>query len=136
VATVPALGPDRMFGRGMSFPPRVGPDGRIVWSAGEANIREAIQVILMTRLHERINLPDFGGNLGAFLFEPNTVTTRHLIEMEISRALRQWEPRLELVSIEVVPDSRDPLAAIATITYRLVASQVTERVSVSVAMGS
>ncbi len=34
--TTPALGPDRVFGRGMSFPPRVQTDGRIAWSTGEA----------------------------------------------------------------------------------------------------
>ncbi len=120
----------------MSFPPRVGADGRIAWSAGEANIREAIHVILMTRLNERINLPDFGGNLGVFLFEPNTVTTRHLIETEIREALRRWEPRISVVWVHVVADPGDALAAIATITYRLVASQAQEQVTLSVALGA
>jgi len=133
---VAAFSPDRVFGRGMSFPPRVEADGRIAWSSGEANIRESIYVILMTRFNERINLPDFGGNLGTFLFEPNTVTTRHLIETEMTRALRRWEPRIAVDSVSVVPDPVDPLAAIATITYRLIASQQVERVSVSVALGS
>src|SRR5262245_77815 len=119
----------------MRFPPGVDPDGRIAWSEGEANIREAIYVILMTRFRERINLPDFGGNLDTFLFEPNTVTTRHLIETEIGRALRRWEPRIAVDSVAVVPDPADPQAAIATVTYRLVASQTVERVSVAVALG-
>ena len=39
-----------LFGRGISFPPRVGADGRIVWSEGEQNMRESIRVILMTNL--------------------------------------------------------------------------------------
>ena len=38
----------QLYGRGMSFPPRVGPDGRIAWSEGETNIRESIQIILLT----------------------------------------------------------------------------------------
>ncbi len=134
--TTPALGPDRVFGRGMSFPPRVQTDGRIAWSTGEANIREAIHIILMTRLRERVNLPEFGGNLGTFLFEPNTVTTRHLIETEIERALRRWEPRIRVESVEVAPDGHDPLVAIATITYHLVAVQAVGRLSVTVALGS
>lgn len=126
----------RLYGRGMSFPPRVGADGRIAWSEGEANIREAIYVILMTHFRERINLPDFGGNLGTFLFEPNTVTTRHLIEMQIGRALARWEPRIAVESVHVAPDPDDPQAAIATISYQLVATQARERVSLSVALGS
>jgi phage baseplate assembly protein W len=69
----------RLFGRGISFPPRVGPDGRVVWSEGETNIRESIQVILLTEQNERLMLPDFGGGLGMFLFEPNAVATRRQI---------------------------------------------------------
>jgi phage baseplate assembly protein W len=129
------LSPGRVFGRGMRFPPGVGPDGRIAWSEGEANVRESIYLILMTRFRERINLPDFGGNLDTFLFEPNTVTTRHLIETEIARALRRWEPRIALDSVSVAPDPNDAAAATATITYRLVASQALERVTVGVALG-
>jgi phage baseplate assembly protein W len=130
-----ALRPGRVFGRGMSFPPRVDAGGRIAWSEGEQNVREAIYLILMTRFRERINLPEFGGNLDTFLFEPNTVTTRHLIETEIGRALRRWEPRISVDSVAVVAHPTDPQAAIATVIYRLVASQALERISVAVALG-
>lgn len=126
----------RIFGRGISFPPRVGPDGRMVWSDGAQNIREAIFVILMTQFKERLYQPDFGGNLGVYLFEPNTVTTHHLIETQIARALRRWEPRIRVESVNVEPDPQDPQAAIATITYQLVATQTRERVSFDVPLAS
>ena len=77
----------KIFGKGISFPPRIGPDGRVAWSEGEASVREAIRVILLTELNERVRLPNFGGSLGLFLFEPNTVTTRHLISDRIIRLL-------------------------------------------------
>ncbi len=122
----------KIFGRGISFPPRVGADGRVAWSEGEVNVREAIRIILMTELRERIRLPDFGGGLGPLLFEPNTVTTRHLIQDRIVRSLAQWEPRIRVESVEVVQDPADTQAAIATITYKLVATQTHERVSLNV----
>ena len=53
----------KIFGKGISFPPRIGADGRVVWSEGEPNIRESIKVILLTELNERLRLPDFGGAL-------------------------------------------------------------------------
>ena len=84
----------KILGRGMSFPPRVGPDGRIAWSEGEANVRESIRVILMTETRERIMLPEFGGGLGRYLFEPNTVSTRSQIRERILKALERWEPRI------------------------------------------
>lgn len=122
----------KLFGRGLSFPPRVGADGRIQWSEGEQNIREAIYVILMTRLNERINLPLFGSNLGTVLFEPNTVETRHLIGNEISEALARWEPRIVVESVVVDPDPQDEEAVIATLNYRLISTQARERVSLTI----
>ena len=124
----------QIIGRGISFPPRVGRDGRIVWSEGEANVREAIQIILLTEQRERLMLPDFGGGLGRFLFEPNTVSTRHLIENQITRALIDWEPRIRVESVKVEADPADSQAAIATVTYKLIATQTSERVSLTVTL--
>jgi len=124
----------KVFGRGISFPPRVSADGRIVWSEGEQNIREAIRIILLTEERERINLTSFGGGLGQFLFEPNTVMTRHLIQDRIATALASWEPRIHIESVNVLPDPEDTQAAVVTITYQLVATQMRERVSLGVTL--
>lgn len=126
----------RIFGRGISFPPRVGADGRVAWSVGEQNIREAIHIILLTEERERLNLPSYGGGLGQLLFEPNTVTTRHLIQDRIAKALADWEPRIRVEAVEVQADPDDPQAAVATITYQLVATGARERVSLSVAFNA
>jgi hypothetical protein len=123
-----------MFGRGLAFPPRVGGDGRVAWSEGELNVRESIQVILLTERRERLMLPEFGGGLSGYLFEPNTVTTRRLIKDRIQRALEQWEPRISVESVEVEADPVDSQAAVATITYQLVATQTRERVRLGVTL--
>lgn len=129
------MNPGTLFGRGMAFPPRVGPDGHVVWSEGETNVRESIRIILLTEERERLRLPEFGGGLARFLFEPNTATTHQLIRDRIQRALAEWEARIRVESVSVDPAPGDPEAAVATITYRLVASQTRERVSLSVALG-
>jgi phage baseplate assembly protein W len=123
-----------LFGRGIAFPPRVTADGRIAWSEGETNIRESIRIILLTDERERLRLPEFGGGLARCLFEPNTATTRQMIRDRIERALAEWEPRIRVQSVAVDPDPQDPEAAIATITYRLVATRTLERVTLSVAL--
>jgi hypothetical protein len=123
-----------LFGRGIAFPPRVGTDGRVAWSAGEENVRESIRIILLTDERERLRLAEFGGGLTRFLFEPNTATTRQLIRDRIQRALKEWEPRVRVESVSVDPDPKDHDAAIATITYRLVATRALERVSLNVAL--
>lgn len=124
----------KIFGKGISFPPRIGADGRVAWSEGETNIRESISVILMTELNERLHLPNFGGGLNRFLFEPNTATTRQLIRDRITKALAEWEPRIAVQSVNVEPDAQDLQTAVVTIYYRLVATQVSERVSLSVTL--
>jgi hypothetical protein len=123
-----------LLGRGISFPPRVGADGRVVWSEGERNVREAIEIVLRTEPLERLRLPDFGSGLGRFLFEPNTTTTRSQIQDRIVKALTRWEPRIVVDSVDVEADEADPEAAIATIAYRLVATQAQERVSLTVVL--
>ena len=128
------IDPGKLYGRGISFPPRVGSDGRVPWSAGEDNIRESIQVILLTEPGERIMRQDFGAGLEEFLFEPNTVTTRHLIQDRIVKSLARWEPRIAVQSVVVDPDSNDPQGAVATITYRLVSTQAVERVSLNLTL--
>jgi uncharacterized protein len=127
---------DTVFGSGISFPVRLGPDGRVAVSAGPENIREAIRVILLTEPGERLNLDDFGGGAGRFLFEPNTVSTRRRIQERIEDALRRWEPRIGLEAVSVEPDPDDPRAALATVRYQLVADRATEQVSLRVQLAS
>jgi phage baseplate assembly protein W len=114
----------------------VGADGRVTWSAGEQNVRESIEVVLRTELTERLRLPDFGGGLGRFLFEPNTTTTRRQIKDRIVKALAVWEPRVTVESVDVDEDAKDPETAIATVVYRLVATQAQQRVSLTVLLGA
>jgi uncharacterized protein len=123
-----------LYGRGIAFPPRVAADGRIAWSEGETNVRESIRIILMTDEQERLRLPEFGGGLTRYLFEPNTAGTRQLMRDRITRALTEWEPRIRVESVEVEPDQDSAETATATITYRLVATRVLERVSLHVSL--
>jgi phage baseplate assembly protein W len=113
---------DRVLGSGPAFPFRVGDDGRIAWSSGEQNVQESIRTILQTEAGERLFLPTFGGGLQRFLFQPNTVTTRHRIAERIRLALEEWEPRIRVEKVAVDAAPGEPDVAVATITYRLVAS--------------
>jgi phage baseplate assembly protein W len=127
---------DTVFGSGISFPVRLGADGRVAVSAGPENIRESIRVILLTEPGERLQLPDFGGGAGRFLFEPNTVATRRRVQERIEDSLRRWEPRIAVESVRVEEDPDDPRAAIATVRYQLVANRTAGQVAVRVQLAS
>jgi phage baseplate assembly protein W len=120
-----------IFGQGLSFPPRVGADGRLAWSEGEENVRESIRVILLTELGERLLRPDFGCGLRRFLFEPNTVTTRTLIREAIANAIRAREPRVAVEAVTVESDAEDARLVAVEILFRLVATQTAGRVGLT-----
>jgi uncharacterized protein len=125
-----------IFGKGLSFPPRVGADGRMVWSEGENGIRESITVVLKTEPGERVGLPEFGAGLGRFLFEPNVASTHARMQDAIARALTRWEPRISVEAVGVAPDPADPEAALATITYKLVATSARERITLNIPLAA
>lgn len=123
-----------LLGRGIAFPPRVGPDGRIAFSAGAQNVRDSIRVILSTERSERVMLPEFGGGLRRYLFEPNTPTTHRLLQERITQALGRWEPRIQVESVRVVASPDDPRAAVATVRYRLRATGAADRTDLTLSL--
>jgi len=125
-----------LYGRSVGFPPRVGPDGKMLWSAGELNVRESICIILRTRPGERLMRPDFGCGLDRYLFEPNNISTLRLIQEEVKRSILRWEPRVTLNDIQVATNQSDPRAVDITIYYTLVATRQRERLNLTFALQS
>lgn len=124
-----------IYGRGLAFPPRVGPDGRLAWSEGAQNIRESIRIILLTNPGERLRLPNFGAGLQPLLFEPNTAARHKQLEDRIQRALARWEPRIAVRTVRAEVDPDDAEAAIVTLEYELVASRSRERLTFNIGLG-
>ena len=120
------------FGRGVGFPLRLTQEGRLAWSEGEGNVRESIRLILLTAQGERLRRPDFGAGLERFLFEPNVLGTWRQIEEVIRRQLARFEPRVQVETVRVVGDPNDPEAAIAELSFTLVATAQAGRMSLSI----
>lgn len=121
-----------LYGRGVGFPLRVGADGRLAQSAGEANVRESLRLVLLTGQGERLRRPGFGAGLERFLFEPNTPATWRAIEESIRRSLERWEPRMKIESISVGADPDAAEAALATLAFTLVATGEAGRTTLSI----
>ena len=122
------------FGKSLGFPFRLDGNGRIAWSEGEQNVRESIEVLLRTDKRERIALPDFGAGLQRWLFAPNTPDTHARIAHAVDQTLRRWEPRIALEGVSVAASATEATTAIATITYRLVASGERSRIAVGITL--
>lgn len=75
-------------------------EARIVMSAGEENIQQAIWIILATAPGERVMRPDFGCGIHHLVFEVNNSTTIASVVQEVRHALILWEPRIEVLGVD------------------------------------
>jgi len=122
---------ERRWGQGLAFPLRINGNGELGRSDGAENVRQSIQLILLTDRQERVLRPDFGAGLRAMLYEPNTATTRRIIQERITRSLNRWERRINLQAVHVEADPSDPQGVICTISYQLKGSTDPQSVSLN-----
>jgi phage baseplate assembly protein W len=64
-------------------------------------------IILETIEGERVMRPDFGCGINRLVFEPNNTSTTALIAFHIEEALMKWEPRIEVLEVNVIPDANN-----------------------------
>jgi phage baseplate assembly protein W len=91
-------------GRHLSFPFRVGDDGRTVQiSTLEEHVRDEIVQLLLTNPAERLFLPEFGGGVRRLVFEgADEATTGAMAKALITQNIRRWlGHRVALDSLEV-----------------------------------
>ncbi|NLR73592.1 GPW/gp25 family protein [Leeia aquatica] len=70
----------------------------------EADIAQAIHIILRTPKGSDPHRPDFGSNLHLYVDYPVNQVRPHLVR-EAVEAIRQWEPRCELVRVHPETDA-------------------------------
>ena len=94
---------DDFFGLGATHPWSLSPRGGIRQSGGLTSIAESLEVVLTTQHGERVMRPDFGCNLRALAFEPLNEATLNLARGLVTEGLTRWEPRVEVVDVDVRP---------------------------------
>ena len=70
----------------------------------ENAISRSVRNIVMTLPGEKPFNPNFGSNVSALLFESMDEVTSSLIVDEIRTSIDNYEPRVELQSVEAIPD--------------------------------
>ena len=111
--------PAQFLGAGWRFPVSPSPDGRIERSYYEQSISEAIWIILGTAPGERVMRPDFGCGVHDLVFADTSATTAGLIAHEVRQALVLWEPRIELLDVQVAPEDGVLGTLLIRIEYRV-----------------
>ena len=90
------------LGRGWAMPVDVDPrTGRVMYAEYEADIAQSILIILETAPGERAMRPDFGCGIHEMVFTAFDSTGLQRVRSLVEEALRRYEPRIELLAVDV-----------------------------------
>jgi len=112
------LADSSFLGTGWSFPPAFRRGGADVeMAAGSEDIHQSLQILLSTRLGERVLQPEFGCDLTDILFEEIDQGLVNTLTSLISDAILVFEPRISLDNLDVSESSDEPGLLLIQIEY-------------------
>lgn len=108
------------LGIGWGFPPEFSEDlNEVVMISEEEDIESSLEILLNTRLGERVMLPNYGCSLEELLFEKLDRTLITYTRERIETAILYHEPRIDVIRIDI--SETDPLEGrlVIKIDYRI-----------------
>ena len=94
-------------------------EGGVVPSLFEDAVRQSVWLILATAPGERVMRPDFGCRIHDLLFATASASTMGLAAQAVREALTRWEPRIDLLGVDVAPDRAEPALLRVRVDYRV-----------------
>jgi uncharacterized protein len=114
------------LGVGWPFPladangkPRLNTDGSLKLSEYEESVRESIWIVLGTAKGERVMRPTFGCGIYDLVFEVNSASTAGLVAQEVRDALLYFEPRIDVLDVQVQAGGTDGEEMFISIDYQV-----------------
>jgi len=97
---------DAFLGKGWAFPPAFANNGgTVAMASGVEDIHQSLQILLATRLGERVMQEDFGCSLDAVMFEEVDQGLINSINSLITTAVIYHEPRIKMENIDISADT-------------------------------
>jgi phage baseplate assembly protein W len=107
------------IGRGFSWPMGVDHTGSIALTNGPDDLDRSIRIVLLTAPGERVMRPKFGCRIWDLLFEPITPNLLGLIAEAVREAIGQWEPRVDVESVDPIVDTNDDALVRIHVVYKV-----------------
>ena len=98
---------------------QVTPNGKIARSVYEQKIEESIFLILSTSRGERPMRPGFGCGIHDLVFAPNNQSTISSVTQNVRWALVKYEPRIDVLDINVETTPEQPNLLLIRVDYRI-----------------
>lgn len=90
------------LGRGWSFPPAFDKTNKgVAMLEEEVDIKSSLEILLSTKLGERVMVPEYGCAMENLLFEPLTTTLATFMKDLIKTAILYYEPRIDVEKIDM-----------------------------------
>jgi uncharacterized protein len=113
-----------IIGTGVRFPLRPDARGRLGYATGQENIEQSLKLLLLTSVRERVMRSSFGSKLRELLFSGGGEQGLRLLESTVAESIRDWEPRVDVLSISATTDPREPSHVIIDLSYSIRATHV------------
>lgn len=85
--------------------------------SGERAIITSLKNLILTAHYERPFQPNLGCNVRKMLFENMDIITASALEKEIEQVIKNYEPRVNLVGVSVVPNFDENAFSVAMQFY-------------------
>jgi phage baseplate assembly protein W len=92
-------------------------------------IKRSVQNLILTNYQERPFQPEIGSGVRGLLFELADPITTHSIEQAIRRTIKNFEPRVSVLGVQV-SDDVDNNTYNVTIAFQLIASEKVGNISI------
>lgn len=109
----------QFLGTGWSFPIAPNAGGGLGWSSGEQKVAESIWLILSTALGERVMRPLVGCGVHDRLFTGDSAVMRAAVAQDVRTALTQWEPRIDVLDVQVQVADETGAHLVVFVDYRI-----------------
>lgn len=114
----------------LSLDPVVNSQGDVSTVVNKDSVKQSIRMMLDTSRGSRMFLPDYGCRIRGFLFEQFDESTASRLGQEIQETLQNYEPRIDILNINVNMDWQQTQYNVIVI-YRLVNTQTIDTLNVT-----
>ena len=108
------------LGTGWSFPPEFDKAKKVVvMTSDDLDIKKSLEILLATKLGERIMQPNYGCNLDELMFKPLNLTLKTFVIDLIKTAILYHEPRIDVEKIDIDPTNELQGELLILVDYRI-----------------
>jgi len=93
--------------------------GALTYRQGPDNVEQSLQILLLTRLGERVMRPGFGTRSASLIFAPGIIQNLRLLEDSVREAVVRWEPRVDLDDVRAEANPGEETHVTVSIDYRV-----------------